>query len=117
MRTVLKRIEGVLDRVFGVLGGIVCAVAVSLAALYAYGVFRFHFVILVAAPLLAFPILSVLGLMWPLYFNRFSGPVLSVFLEMLDIRCQIANVGYRPLYYFVPPTHPTAPQPLTLSLE
>jgi hypothetical protein len=82
MRTLLKRIEGVIERLLGVFGGAVFAVAVSLAVLYLYGVFQFHVVIVLAVPLVGFPLFGLLGMVWPKYFGRFGAPVLNVLLNL-----------------------------------
>ena len=79
MRQFLKRFESILDRALGFFGGVVCAVAASLAALYACTVFRFHLVWFIGAAVFSLLFFSVLGLLLHRYFACFFIPVFAAF--------------------------------------
>lgn len=79
MRQFLNRFDNTLDRVLGFFGGVVCAVAASLAALYACVVFRFHLVWFAGAAVFSLLLFSVLGLFIHRYFACFFIPVFAAF--------------------------------------
>ena len=77
MRPFLKRIENVLDRVLGLLGGLVCAFVASLAAFYFCAIFGCHFLWFVGASAISVLCFSLLGLVLHRFFARFFIPVFN----------------------------------------
>ncbi|MEK7780700.1 MAG: hypothetical protein AAB370_04290 [Verrucomicrobiota bacterium] len=82
MRTLLRRLITLLghfsERVLGLLGGLVCAAAVSLIALYSLGIFRYHFLIFALVTVTLFVVGSVAGWLSPRYFSCFFMPVFNL---------------------------------------
>lgn len=79
MRELLKRLNGMLDRILGCLGGGVCAVAISLAAFYVCAVFQFHIIWLGFVSVVSLLLFSVLGLVLHRYFACFLIPIFNAF--------------------------------------
>lgn len=83
MRVFLQRVGTLLgraiDAALGLVGGLVCALAIGLFTLYLYRVTRFPGLLLLAVCSSLVLGFSVLGLVAPRYFSCFSGPVLSFF--------------------------------------
>jgi hypothetical protein len=81
----LKKFEVVLDRLFGCLGGLICAFVASLMAFYVRGVFHYHFLLWVAACIASLFVFSLLGLIWPRYFLCLAIPVFNGFSNADDM--------------------------------
>lgn len=79
MRQFLKRFESPLDRAMGFFGGVVCAVAASLAAFYVCAVFRYHLFWFAGVTVFSLLLFSTLGLFLHRYFACFFIPVFTAF--------------------------------------
>ena len=77
IRRLIKLCEGVLDRVLGVCGGLVCAFAASLAAFYFRAILDGHLLWFLAASAFSFLLFSLLGLFLFRYFALFFIPVFN----------------------------------------
>lgn len=79
MRHLLKRFDNMLDRILGCLGGVVCGVALSLAAFYVCAVFQFNIIWFGFISMASLLLLSGLGLLLHQYFSCFIFPIFNAF--------------------------------------